>query len=57
MQQQQQATTGGAAAGVGALPNSPFGGIDPKMLGDMMSQSMLNNMDLLGGGKNGDNDR
>ncbi len=57
MQQQQQATTGGAAAGVGALPTSPFGGIDPKMLGDMMSQSMLNNMDLLGGGKNGDNDR
>ena len=57
MQQQQQATSGGAAAGVGALPNSPFGGIDPKMLGDMMSQSMLNNMDLLGGGKNGDNDR
>jgi hypothetical protein len=42
MQQQQQNATGGSTAGL----VNPFSGLDPKMMSDMMTQDMMNNLDL-----------
>ncbi len=46
MQQQQQTPTAG-----GGVPANPFSGIDPKMMSDMMTQGMMNNLDLFSDSK------
>jgi hypothetical protein len=47
MQQQQQQNPAGGTTGVA----NPFSGIDPKMMSDMMTQGMMNNLDLFSDSK------
>jgi hypothetical protein len=52
MQQQQQQNPAGAG---GTAPANPFSGIDPKMMSDMMTQGMMNNLDLFSDSKKDNN--
>lgn len=52
MMQQNNTTVGGA----NTAPLNPFGGIDPKTMSDLMTQGMMNNLDLFSDSKrNNDN--
>jgi hypothetical protein len=53
MMQQQNAATAGTNNN---LPQNPFGGLDPKTMSDLMTQGMMNNLDLFSDSKkNNDN--